>query len=68
MSGILKFQCKWKLGLKVVEEAMLTLPKAASHHLIKHKLTFKSRMGKNVEGDIIMFSVSLMSFKQLVHA
>ena len=58
MSAVLKFQLKWELGLKVVEDAMLTMPKAVSHHLIKHKLMFKSRLGKNMEGDVIMFSVS----------
>lgn len=58
MSAVPKFQHKWELGLKVVEDAMLTMPKAISHHLIKHKLMFKSRLGKNMEGDIMMFSVS----------
>ncbi len=71
MSGTLKFQHEWELGLKVVEEAISTLPKATSHHLIQHKLMFKSRMGKSVEGDVMIFSVSLfvpvMSLKHLVH-
>lgn len=70
MSIILKFQHSWERGLKVAEEAMLTLPKATGHHLIQHKLMFKSRLGKSVEGDIMMFGVSyniipVMSLKQL---
>ena len=65
LSGILKFQRKWELGLKIVEEATLTLPKATSHHLIKHKLMFKSRMGKSVEGDIMIFSVSFICLSNI---
>ena len=58
MCTILKFQHCWDLGLQAVEEAMLIMPKEIIHHLFKHKLMFKSKMGKNVEGDILKFSVS----------
>lgn len=33
------------------------MPKAIGQQLTSHKLLFKSRMGKNVEGDMIKFQV-----------
>ena len=38
---------------------MWIMPKGVSRQLAQHKLLFKSRMGKNVEGDMVRFQVSM---------
>lgn len=56
---ILLSQYNWKKGLQVVEDAIRVMPKTISRHLFMHKLVFKSRMNKNIEGDMLKFQVNI---------
>jgi len=50
-------QCLWEEGLRAVDHALWTTPKAIHTELIPYKLVFKARMGKSVESDLIRFQV-----------
>ena len=40
-----------------MEDALWVTPRSLHRHLAEYKLIFKSRMGKNVQGDMIRFQV-----------
>jgi tetratricopeptide (TPR) repeat protein len=50
---------EWEEGLKAIEEAMSVTPRTIHRDLAEHKLVFRSKMGRNVDSDMVRFQVCI---------
>lgn len=56
-------KCEWEKGLELLDNAIRVSPKQLHRSLYEQKILFKSKMGRNIDGDMIKFQEESSSFR-----